>query len=84
MKAEIDGWSYYDPRSVERARSKYPHANVIDDVKEAWRISSLGPTEGGYPITPLHALSLGWKILVPPEERGHLQKTYTWWFVRDL
>ena len=85
MKSEIDGWSYYNPSAISEAKRKYPDKDVWHDPSEKWRIGSIGVPNGGYPITPWHALALGWKLLSTPQEctdpDGNL--VYTWWFVRE-
>jgi len=87
MKAEIWGWSDHDPRSIALASAKYPKyaSSIWHDHTHVWRIND-GITSHARPITPLHALALGWKLLAPPTESGTLssgETEYEWWFVRD-
>jgi len=82
MKSEIWGWSSYDSDAVSKAAIKYPDKDVWNNKKYVGFINS---QISECPITPLHALAVGWKLLEVPKryDDGENLVYYEWWFVKD-
>lgn len=91
MKAEIWGWSEANPEGIMTAASKYPDKDIWNDVKcvgfiDATMTKNVTLANIRHPITPLHALALGWKLLHPPINTGSIydgDTEHEWWFVRE-
>jgi len=87
MRSPIDGWSSEDGNAVVDASRKHPTSNIMGDPKQVGFIGSY-PIQ--YPVTPLHAIGLGWKLLAPPTSTkvedlngNYLREEWEWWFVKD-
>lgn len=86
MKAEIWGYSTYNSDCVKLAADAYPDKNIWSDTNYIGFINaSIYLVKN--PITPLHALALGWKLLAPPSYKGTIDNKGTvefeWWFTKE-
>lgn len=77
LRSEAIGWTAEDGVEVIEAASRYNVETGKIDIGYVRNYQGYG----AYPETPLHAIGMGWKLMVPPIKM--VLEKYEWWFSKD-